>query len=117
MILVVALIGVIVYLANNWPLIVALWGKFPHWAISLIIFAIVAVIGLVMWAVYREIGKLDKAKDEDQFVKMKEAFIQAFEETGLAKKVEDKKQPKDKSKNGKAKQEKSEATKLKSKNK
>jgi hypothetical protein len=47
---------------------------------------IATIIGVIMWVIYRQIGKIDKTKEKQQAVRMKKIFVQALEEAGLAKK-------------------------------
>lgn len=84
---------------SNWPSIKKLFTTSLLQTIFIIL--IIAVIGLVMWAVLRKIGELDKAKDTRKIAEMKEAFKQALKEVGLAKEIEGEQQSEVKSKNEK----------------
>ena len=75
--------------SSNWPFFEELWGKIP-WVIILFMLALIAATGLTIWASWRVIGGIDKAKDEQQITVMKEAFKQALKEVGLAKEVSSK---------------------------
>lgn len=105
MLLIVALIQVIIFLANPyyWPSAKALWSQLHFWQRSLIILATIALICLIWWVIrksFRVIGRMDKAKDEQRIAEMKKAFIQALKETGLAKEVNSEQESGNKPNNG-----------------
>ena len=83
MLLIAALIQAIIFLANPyyWPFVKELWSKLNPWAIGLVILVTIALICIIWWVIHSTLklmGRMDKAKDEQQIAKMKEAFKQAL---------------------------------------
>ena len=89
--LIATIIQAIIFLANPYyrPFLEALWSKLHFWLVVLIL-ALVFLIWWVIHTAFGVIGRMDKAKDEQRITEMKQAFIQALEETSLAKKVNSK---------------------------
>jgi hypothetical protein len=75
--------------SSNWPFFKELWGKIPL-PIIFFMLALITATGLTTWLLWRVIGRMDKVKDEQQIIEMKEAFKKALKEAGLTKEIEDK---------------------------